>query len=374
MFKKIWKGFDYLLMALVIVIFSIGIVTVASATGYDLYGMTREVKFQFIGFAIGIVCMMVLLFIDYKFWGYLYWFIYAASLGLLLILYVPGVGVIRNGAMSWIDLGVFDFQTSEIAKLGYIIFLSKFIEKRGGIHSIVDAFIAGSTSLPLIFLLLKQPDLGTALVFVFITVGILFASGVKYWHMLLVGSLFAVTAPIFYNKLDTYQKNRLLAFVSQDDLALPGNYHVLMSKISIGSGGYTGKGLFAGEFHRLNYLPVKESDFIFAVFVEEWGYYGGFVLITLFTFLLLRLLYAAIRSKELFASNIIIGVLFMFGFQTLENIGMTMGAMPVTGLTLPFFSAGPTSLVSALIAVGLVQSCNIYKNEKKPNMEFEKVY
>ncbi|MDO4753433.1 MAG: FtsW/RodA/SpoVE family cell cycle protein [Bacillota bacterium] len=374
MFRQILKGFDYLLMLLVIVIFAIGMVTIASATGYDLYGITREVKFQFIGFLIGIIFMMVLLFIDYKFWGYLHWVIYAASLGLLLILYIPGVGVVRGGAMSWIDLGVFDFQTSEISKLGYILFLSKFIEKKGGINSFLDALIAGSTSLPLIYLLLKQPDLGTALVFVFITIGILFAGGIKYWHMLLVGSLFAVTAPIFYNKLGQYQKDRLLAFVSQDDLTLPGNYHVLMSKISIGSGGYTGKGLFAGEFHRLNYLPVKESDFIFAVFVEEWGYYGGMLLISLFVLLLLRLLYIAVNVKDMFASNIVVGVLFLFGFQILENIGMTMGAMPVTGLTLPFFSAGPTSLVSSLLAVGLVHSCNIYRVQKKTSVEFEKVY
>lgn len=365
MLRNIFRGFDYLLMLLVVLIFAIGMVAIASATGYDLFGITREVKFQFIGFLIGIILMMVLLFIDYKFWGYLYWVIYAVSLGLLLILYIPGVGVVRGGAMSWIDLGVFDFQTSEISKLGYILFLSKFIEKRGGIKSLLDALIAGSTSLPLIYVLLKQPDLGTALVFVFITIGILFASGVKYWHMLLVGSMFAVTSPILYQKLGDYQKQRLLAFISQDDLSLPGNYHVLMSKISIGSGGYTGKGLFGGEFHRLNYLPVKESDFIFAVFVEEWGYYGGMFLISLFILLLLRLLQIAVNTKDLFASNIVIGVLFLFGFQILENIGMTMGAMPVTGLTLPFFSAGPTSLVSSLLAVGLVQNCNIYSVAKK---------
>lgn len=365
MLKRIITGFDYLLMFLVLMIFAAGIVTIASATGYDIHGMTREVKFQLIGFGLGSIFMVMLLFIDYKFFGYIYILIYLLSIGLLLVLYIPGVGVIRNGAMSWINLGAFDFQTSELSKLGYIIFLSRFIEKRGGINSFVDALLAGATSLPLIYLLLKQPDLGTALVFVFITIGILFAGGVKYWHMLLVGSMFAVTAPILYARLGDYQKERLLAFVNQDDLTLRGNYHVMMSKISIGSGGLGGKGLFAGEFHRLDYLPVKESDFIFAVFVEEWGYYGGLALILVFSLMLVRLLYLAVRSKDLFASNIIIGVLFMFGFQMLENIGMTMGAMPVTGLTLPFFSAGPTSLVSCMIALGLVFSCNIYRNNGK---------
>lgn len=369
MLRRIFANFDYLLFLIVVVIFSIGIVTIASATGYDVYGMTREVRLQLVGFGIGIAAVVMLLFIDVKWFGYIHYFIYAVSILLLLLLYIPGVGVIRNGAMSWINLGPIDFQTSEISKIGYIIFLSKFIERRGGINSLWDAMLAGGTSLPLIYLLLKQPDLGTALVFVFITIGILFVSGVKYWHMLLVGSLFAVNAPIFYNKLGDYQKNRLLAFVNQDDLSLPGNYHVLMSKISIGSGGMSGKGLYAGEFHRLDYLPVKESDFIFAVFVEEWGYYGGMLLIVLYGLLMVRLLQIAFNTKSIFASNIVVGVLFMFGFQILENIGMTMGAMPVTGLTLPFFSAGPTSVVSSMIAIGLVMSCNIYR-EKKGRNEF----
>lgn len=364
MFRRIVRGFDYFLLFLVLAIVVMGLVTIASATGYDHYGMTREVKFQLIGLALGSIMMMVLLFIDYRYYGYIYWLIYLCSLALLLVLYIPGVGVVRNGAMSWIDLGAFDFQTSELSKLGFIVFLSKFIEKRGGIRNLTDALLAGSTSLPLIYLLLKQPDLGTALVFVFITIGILFAGGVKYWHMLLAGSVFAVTAPLFYNKLGDYQKKRLLAFVNPDDLTLPGNHHVLMSKISIGSGGTKGKGLFSGTFHRLDYLPVKESDFIFPVFVEEWGYYGGLVLILIFTLMLMRLLYLAFIHRDMFASNLIVGILFMFGFQMLENIGMTMGAMPVTGLTLPFFSAGPTSLVSSMIAVGLVMSCNIYRERK----------
>ncbi len=367
MIKRIFTNFDYLLFLIVVVIFSIGIVTIASATGYDINGMTREVRLQLIGFGIGGIAVVLLLFIDFKWLGYIHYFIYAASVILLLLLYIPGVGVIRNGAMSWVNLGPIDFQTSEISKIGFIIFLSKFIERRGGINSLWDAVLAGSTSLPLIFMLLKQPDLGTALVFVFITIGILFVSGIKYWHMLLVGSLFAVNAPILYNRLGDYQKNRLLAFVSQDDLSLPGNYHVLMSKISIGSGGLSGKGLYGGEFHRLDYLPVKESDFIFAVFVEEWGYYGGLLLIALYGALLLRLLHIAFNTKNMFASNIVVGVLFMFGFQMLENIGMTMGAMPVTGLTLPFFSAGPTSVVSSMIAIGLVQSCNIYREKRVRN-------
>ncbi len=365
MFKKILKNFDYLLLLIVLVILGIGLFTIASATGYDLYGMTRALKLQVVGGIIGIVLMTMLLFIDYKYYGYIYLLIYALSIILLLILYIPGVGVIRGGARSWINLGFIDLQTSELSKIGYIIFLSKFIDRRRGINSLVEALFAGATALPIFFLLIKQPDLGSALVFLFITFGIIFVSGIKYWHMLFLGSIAGVTIPIFYSKLKDYQKERLFAYLNQDDLSLKENYHVHMSKISIGSGGLYGKGYLAGAFHKLNYLPVKESDFIFAVFVEEWGYYGGFLLISLFTALLVRLLYIAfITSEDRFSSNIVIGILFMFGFQIFENIGMTMGIMPVTGLTLPFFSAGPTSLVSSFVAIGLVQSCFIHREKK----------
>ncbi len=365
MFKKVLFGFDYLLLFLILIILGIGIITIASATGYDLYGVSRALKFQVVGFVIGTVIMTVLLFIDYRYYGYVHWLIYVASILILLVLYIPGVGVIRGGARSWISLGPIDLQTSELSKIGYIIFLSKFIDKKGGINTLIDALLAGATALPIFFLLIKQPDLGSALVFLFITLGIIFVSGIKYWQILLLGSTVLAAIPVAYPRLGKHQKERILAYLHPEDMSIKANYQIFMSKISIGSGGLSGKGYLAGEFHRLNYLPVKESDFIFAVFVEEWGYYGGMILIVLFTLLLIRLLHIAfIVSKDKFASNIVIGVLFMFGFQILENIGMTMGAMPVTGVTLPFFSAGPTSLVSCFIAIGLVQSCYIHREKE----------
>lgn len=364
MLRKIIANYDYILMLLVLVIFAIGMVTISSATAYDINGLTREMKFQMIGFVIGIVAMTMLIFIDYRWYGYIHWIIYALSIGMLLLLYIPGVGVIRGGALSWIDLGSFDFQTSEISKIGYIIFLSKFVADRGGIKSLVDALLAGSTVIPLFYLLIKQPDLGTALVFLAIAVGIIFVSGIKYWHIGLLSSIMVVTLPFVYNRLNDYQKERILAFMNQDDLTLKGNYHVMMSKISVGSGRAEGKGLYQGVFHKLDYLPVKESDFIFSVYVEEWGFRGGIVLLGLYFCLLLKLLYNAFRTHDVFGSNLIVGILFMFGFQVLENIGMTMGVMPVTGLTLPFFSAGPTSLVSSMIALGLVHSVLIFQEKK----------
>lgn len=363
--KKTLLGMDYFLLLVVLIIFSIGVVTVSSATDYDIFGMSRELKLQLVAFGIGMVAMLFLAFFDYRYFCSFYWLVYAASIGILLILYIPGVGVERGGALSWINLGVIDFQTSEIAKLGYIIFLAEFIKRRGGVNSMVDAILSGITVLPLFGLVMLQSDLGTAVVFLFITMGMIFVAGMKYWQILLFTAAGAVSFPFAFKKLGSYQQKRLIAFMYPDDLSLPGNYHVHMSKISIGSGQMYGKGIYGGVFHKLDYLPVRESDFIFAVFVEEFGYLGGMVVLILYFLLFSILLIDAFRVKDLAGSGIIIGVLFMMGFQTFENIGMNMGVMPVTGITLPFFSAGATSVVSSFLAIGLVQSVFVHRKKQR---------
>lgn len=350
-------------MTLVFIILGLGIVTIASATDADVYGMTRAVKLQIVGTGLGMAMVIILSFINYRFFGYIHWLIYALSIAVLILIFVPGVGQVRGGARSWIRIGGVFLQTSEFSKIGYIIFLSEFVKRRGGINTFMDLLLSGVTVLPLFGLVLLQRDLGTALVFFSIAFGIIFVSGARYWHILLLSATAAVTMPLIYSKLNPYQKNRLIAFMNQEDLSLPGNHHLHMSKISIGSGGMHGKKLFNGVFHKLDYLPVRESDFIFAVFVEEWGYMGGIFLIGIYCLLFLKLLINSLRvRKDLFASNIITGVLFMFGFQMFENIGMTMGVMPITGITLPFFSAGPSSLVASFIAIGLVQSVHIFRH------------
>lgn len=361
--KKAITNFDYLLIAIILIIFSVGVIAIASATNVQTDGITRQFKMQIISFVIGLVIVILMQMIDYEVFGEFYISIFFISLGVLLLVYVPGLGVIRGGARSWIEIGPIDIQTSELAKIGYIIFFSKFLEKNRGVQTFKDILKCGLILAPFLGLVLKQPDLGSGLVFVLITFGMMFVNGLKYRYITLGAAVSVVGLPLIYRMLESHQRERIDAFLHPEDLTLPGNYHVMQSKITIGSGQMYGKGIFQGVYHRLDYLPVQESDFIFAVFSEETGFVGGLALIFFYFLFLIRLLILSYKAKDEFGSNIIIGIIFMFAFQIIENIGMTMGVMPVTGITLPFFSYGASSIVTSMIAIGLVET--IYVRRKK---------
>ncbi len=366
--KSYLKNFDFLLLVILTIIFSLGMIAIASATDIKQNGITREFEMQLIAFFLGLIVIVFMLFIDYEVFGEFYWVIYGLSILLLLLVYIPGLGVNHFNARSWINLGRVDVQTSEIAKIGFIIFLAKFLEKNKGVKNLFDIFKCFLFLAPFLVLLMKQPDLGTALVFVLITIGMIFAAGIQYRYIFLGGIVAGVGLPLIYPKLKSHQKERIDAFLNPNDTSLPGNYQVLQSKITIGSGQMYGKGIFQGVYHKLNYLPVQESDFIFAVFVEETGFVGGSIVIALYALFLIRLILMSRKAKDDFGSYMIIGVVFMFAFQIIENIGMTMGIMPVTGITLPFFSYGATSIVTSMIAIGLVET--ILLRRKKSNFMY----
>ncbi|MDO4799734.1 MAG: FtsW/RodA/SpoVE family cell cycle protein, partial [Bacillota bacterium] len=218
---RILRRLDYFLLAVVLVIFTIGLATIATATDFEVDRvLTREMKVQIIAFVAGIVAMGVIFVIPYDWFGKLHWIIYGASIFLLLLVYLPGIGVERFSARSWIELGPIDFQTSELTKIGYVLFLSKFMADKKGKVSLWDVLIAIGTALPIIVLLLLQPDLGGAMVFVFITFGILFVSGMKYWHIALGLSTLVAVFPFAYKFLKPHQKVRFEAFLNPDDLSL----------------------------------------------------------------------------------------------------------------------------------------------------------
>lgn len=362
--KKLLKNIDYSIIFVIIVLFAIGIMIIASATNVQILGITRQVKIQIIGFGLGFLLMLITMFFDYSTYGDFYKVIYIGSILLLLLVYVPGLGVVRNNARSWIDLGFIDLQTSELAKIGFIISYAKYLEsKYNKLDSLQDLLVPFILPIPFIALIMQQPDLGSALVFVVITLAMLFYSGLNF-KIIGIGLVALVGAlPLSLRFLKSHQLERIEAFLNPNDPSLPGNYHVMQSKITIGSGQLLGKGLFNGVYHRYDYLPVQETDFIFAVASEELGFIGGAVIILLYGFFMLRILYLAGKSKDPFGSLMIIGVLAMFFFQIFENIGMTMGIMPVTGITLPFLSYGGSSLITSLIAIGLV--LNVYMRRKR---------
>lgn len=362
--KQVFKGIDFYLIGLVVFMVAFGVIMIATATNANELGMTRQVQYQIISFALGLIMMLVVMVLDYETLGELYRVIYVLGIIALLLVYIPGLGVVRGGARSWIDLKFMDIQTSELAKLAFVLAFSKFMSKRDmKLDTFVDLILPTVLLMPYLGLLILQPDLGSALVFVLAFVGILFVSGIKMRHVVIVIVIMALTAPFAYNFLEPHQQERLEAFMNPDDPTLKGYYHVQQSKITIGSGQVFGRGLFQGIYHRYDYLPVQETDFIFAVICEELGFFGGTGVLFLYFLFLTRLIRISYIAKDAYGRNIVIGVLFMFAFQIFENIGMTMGAFPVTGVTLPFLSYGGSSMITSMLSVGLV--LNVYMHRKK---------
>ncbi|SKC64550.1 rod shape-determining protein RodA [Maledivibacter halophilus] len=378
--RRLIKNIDFGLIAVVIVIFFIGVIIITSATNViDLskdttfkesigeiidIGLKRQPKIQIIAFIIGVIAVLATLTINYNSFGNAYKPLYVISIILLLMVYIPGLGVVRGGARSWINLGPLDFQTSEVAKLGFILSLAKYLEmKYEKLETIKDLIGPMLFVLPFVILLLKQTDLGTALVFIVITFGMLFVAGVNI-KLVLYGGLIGISSlPLVYNFLKPHQQQRIDAFLNPSDPTLPGNYHVAQSKTAIGSGMIYGKGLFKGTFHRGDFLPVQETDFIYAVLGEELGLIGCTIILLLYFLFLYKMVKISKDAKDIYGQLVVTGITFMFAFQIIENIGMTVGIMPVTGITLPFLSYGGSSLITSMIALGLVLNVSMRKKK-----------
>ncbi len=358
--KKSFKKFDFLLLITTILLCIYGIVIIYSATlSLD---STRYVKTQIASTIIGLIAILVLVFFDYELLEKLYIPIYVLSIGLLAAVLIVGVGDEQWGSRSWLYIGSFGFQPAEFAKLGVIIFLARIIDKnKEEINSPkVLAKILVFAIIP-IALILQQPDLGTAIVFVFFTAVMLFVAGLRIKYYLAALGAGILSLPIVWLQMDYYQKERILNFINPGRDASNTGYQALQSKIAIGSGKIFGRGLFNGTQTQLNYLPEKQTDFIFAVLVEELGFIGGAILLVLYFILLMRMIKIARNTSDTFASLVVTGIASLMFFHIFQNIGMTIGLMPITGIPLPFMSYGGTFQLINLVCVGIVLSIGLHK-------------
>lgn len=358
--KKYFKNFDYgLLIAVLILIFT-GMLMIWSAISSSQSEADKIsiISKQIISFIIGAILIIIILIFDYNYIGKFFWYFYGFSLFILIIVKIIGTEI--NGAKSWIQFGTFSFQPSEFAKILLILFLAKILtDLREKADNLINrpkylAMILGLMSIPLLLILL-QPDFGTAAVIVFIIAIMLFAANLSIKYFFGAGGLVLISTPIiWFFALQEYQKDRIRVLLNPDLDPLNRGFQVIQSKIAIGSGGVFGKGLFQGIQTQMGFLPFKETDFIFSVIGEELGFIWSMLIILLFAFILLRLIDIARNSKDFFGSMIVIGVSAMIGIHVLQNIGMTLGLMPVTGIPLPFLSYGGTSLMANMIGIGLV--------------------
>ena len=355
---------DLMLLVLPIAISLLGLLMIYDSSRNRLVaqGLSKYyyVERQGLGFGIGLVAMVVIMFIDYRRIRDLWALVYLSVLPLLVGVLVLGRN--HKGAQAWFQLGPFQFQPSEIAKVTLIVAIAGYCHQhRGDLDAwrlgIVVALAGGVMAL-----VYAQHDLGTTLVLLVCTSAVLVVAGLKPVHigvLLMLGATL-VGAAVVTGKLDTYQLDRLTGFVDQktEGIAAPNQtdtqYSLRASKTAIASGGLTGTGLFKGLQTKNGFVPEQHTDFIFTAVGEELGFAGGATLIALYALLVWRLWRIALLSSDFFGTLVAIGVLAMFAIQVFENIGMTMGIMPITGLPLPFMSYGGSAIIASFIGVGLV--------------------
>lgn len=354
------KKIDVALIITVLLLCIYGMLVLYSAT--HSFNTPRFVLTQMAANVMGIIAILALLLFDQSLLKQLYIPIYVVINVLLVLVLIFGTGEESWGARSWLHFGPINFQPSEIAKIGLLICLSVFIEKHQRTLSqprtVLKLVLFISLPLGLIFL---QPDYGTLMVFVFFIAVMLFTAGLSMRYFIGVAAAGIAMMPIAYSSLDEFQKNRILNFLDpMRDIGDTG-YQANQGRIAIGSGQLSGRGYLQGVQTQYNFIPTKETDYIFAVLVEELGLLGGLALLLLYFMLLFRLVRISMQSKDLFGRVLCMGIAAMFLFHIFENIGMTIGVMPITGIPLPFFSYGGTFQMVNLFCIGLALSCSIQK-------------
>jgi len=283
---------------------------------------------------------------------------------LILLIVVEVKGFVGGGAQRWVDLGFINLQPSELMKPAIVIALARYF------HGVNMDEIGQPTMLlfPLALigiptaLIMIQPDLGTALLVVMGATVMLFMAGVRIWKFLVMGGLGLAAIPVAWNMLHDYQQNRILTFLDPESDPLGTGYHILQSKIALGSGGLFGKGFMAGTQSHLNFLPERQTDFIFTMLAEEFGMVGGLLLLGLYVILLIYGYAIAFRCRHQFGRLVAMGITTGFFLYFFINIAMVMGLVPVVGVTLPFISYGGTSLLTLMLSTGLLMNIYVHRD------------
>jgi len=358
-----WRAYDLQLTTYAALLGAVGLVmayTNSVEAGQSVLAGGTVFSRALMWSALAIVVFTVTTAFDYRWLKTLAWPIYGVNVGLLVMTLAIGDGV--GGSARWVDIGPLTFQFSELAKVMMMIVLAAYLGNREGrldsLSSIVGACLL---MVPAVLLVMLQPDLGTSLVLASILAGMLFMSGASLrWLLAMAGGVLAAIPIAWTSVLHDYQQNRILSFLDPSaDAALGSRWQVIQSQIAVGAGGLLGTGLTNGTQTRGQFLPVQESDFVFAVLAQELGFIGALVVFVLFAALLWRILTCAWRSRDPFGTLFGAGLASLVLFQVFVNIGMVIGILPVTGIPLPFISHGGASLVSIAIGLGIMQSVNI---------------
>jgi len=361
MLRKILKV-DWVLLLSAMLLLGVGLAVLYSIsmampneTGLSVFW--RQVIFS----VIGIAAMIFFAFPNYQSFKSRSTPIYFLTLAVLFFVLIFGLTV--RGTAGWIGFGIFNVQPVEVAKLSLILFLASFISQKkmelGETGRLVASLVLAGV---MIFLVIKQPDFGSAMVLLGIWIGMTIVSGVSTKKIIIIVAAGIIISTFSWFQLQTYQKDRILSLVKSDVVDPRGSgYNVIQSMIAVGSGGLTGKGIGHGSQSQLNFLPEKHTDFIFASIAEELGLLGSLFVIGLYAVMFYRMKMIATSAPDNFGYLIVVGVMLMFFVQVFENIGMNIGIMPVTGIPLPLLSYGGSSLITILASIGILSNIDSRK-------------
>lgn len=356
-FKKI-KKFDLILLLTVIILLSIGITAVYSAT------YTRTSSFyqkQILWAIIGTGMFFTFSNIDYRMYSRYSKLIYIANVVFLISVFIFGSKVL--GAQRWIKLGPISIQPSELAKLFVVLTFSDLLIRKykETFRGFKDLIMTGLHIVPIFLLVAAQPDLGTGVVILFVYMVLIFLNGIDYKTYFTTCGIGVAMMPLaYFFALKPYQRQRVFTFLHPEDDLLGSGWNIIQSKIAVGSGQLMGKGIFNGTQHKLRFLPESQTDFIFAVISEEFGFVGSVTIIVLYSLLVFTILKIAQKTEDRYGQLICYGIAAIIFFHTLVNIGMVIGVMPVKGLPLLLLSYGGSSLMFVSTMLGIVQSVKTY--------------
>ena len=353
------KRINYGLIILVTACCSIGFAMLYSAAGGDIEPWAQR---HLIRYFVGLLGIIILGLINIRLFFKGAYIFYGVSL--MLLVFVELAGEVGMGAQRWIDFGVIRLQPSELMKISVVIVLARYFhicsfqEIGNPLHLAIPAFLI----LVPVALVIKQPDLGTAIMMALSGLVIFFIAGVRMWKFILLFLGGVALVPIIWQFLLEYQKKRILTFLSPEIDPLGAGYHLMQSKIALGSGGLYGKGFIQGSQSHLNFLPEIQTDFIFTMLAEEFGLLGGLVVLLLFFLISCYGLILSFFMASKFARFLTIGMITTLFLYVFINIGMVMGLLPIVGVPLPFISYGGSALLTSMTAIGLIISCHVHRD------------
>ena len=359
---KLWQ-MSWSLVLLVVCLFGFGFAILYSAANGDVMLWAEP---QFKRFVIGMVLMIGIAMIDIRIlMRYAYIFYLAV---LLLLILVEVRGVIGGGAQRWIDLGVISLQPSELMKPAVVLVLARYFHGLGldEIGSPLSLLAPIAMVLLPVGMIIVQPDLGTALLIVMGSTAMFFVAGVRIWKFIVVGILGLAAVPVAWSFMHEYQRDRIRIFLNPEQDPLGAGYHIMQSKIALGSGGLFGKGFMEGTQSHLSFLPERQTDFIFTMLAEELGMVGGLALLGLYCLVVVHGYAIAFRCRHQFGRLVAMGITSTFFLYFFINIAMVMGLLPVVGLPLPLVSYGGTALLTLMLCIGLLLNVFVHRDVQMP--------